>query len=280
MFERINFALGFADKQYNVLQDSILTTPGVRNTVIYLCFRNMTNWMQRTELLIGTEGLERLKQSSVLIVGLGGVGGMAAEAICRAGVGKLTLIDRDIVTETNINRQLIALTSTVGMSKAEVLASRLRDINPAVVLHVITDWLDEKNLDQILNEGKFDYVVDAIDTLSPKVHLLKNCVEKGIKVVSAMGAGAKTDPAKVKIDDISKTTYCPLAKAVRTRLHKLGVKRGVTVVFSTEEACKESVIETDEKYKRSTTGTISYMPALFGLMLASVVVRELAGTNA
>lgn len=280
MFERINFALGFDDKQYNVLQDSILTTPGVRNTVIYLCFRNMTNWMQRTELLIGTEGLERLKQSSVLIVGLGGVGGMAAEAICRAGVGKLTLIDRDIVTETNINRQLIALTSTVGMSKAEVLASRLRDINPAVVLHEITDWLDEKNLDQILNEGKFDYVVDAIDTLSPKVHLLKNCVEKGIKVVSAMGAGAKTDPAKVKIDDISKTTYCPLAKAVRTRLHKLGVKRGVTVVFSTEEACKESVIETDEKYKRSTTGTISYMPALFGLMLASVVVRELAGTNA
>ena len=280
MFERINFALGFDDKQYNVLQDSILTTPGVRNTVIYLCFRNMTNWMQRTELLIGTEGLERLKQSSVLIVGLGGVGGMAAEAICRAGVGKLTLIDRDIVTETNINRQLIALTSTVGMSKAEVMASRLRDINPAVVLHVITDWLDEKNMDQILNEGKFDYVVDAIDTLSPKVHLLKNCVEKGIKVVSAMGAGAKTDPAKVKIDDISKTTYCPLAKAVRTRLHKLGVKRGVTVVFSTEEACKESVIETDEKYKRSTTGTISYMPALFGLMLASVVVRELAGTNA
>ena len=280
MFERINFALGFADKLYNVLQDSILTTPGVRNTVIYLCFRNMTNWMQRTELLIGTEGLERLKQSSVLIVGLGGVGGMAAEAICRAGVGKLTLIDRDIVTETNINRQLIALTSTVGMSKAEVLASRLRDINPAVVLHVITDWLDEKNMDQILNEGKFDYVVDAIDTLSPKVHLLKNCVEKGIKVVSAMGAGAKTDPAKVKIDDISKTTYCPLAKAVRTRLHKLGVKRGVTVVYSTEEACKESVIETDEKYKRSTTGTISYMPALFGLMLASVVVRELAGTNA
>ena len=280
MFERINFALGFADKLYNVLQDSILTTPGVRNTVIYLCFRNMTNWMQRTELLIGTEGLERLKQSSVLIVGLGGVGGMAAEAICRAGVGKLTLIDRDIVTETNINRQLIALTSTVGMSKAEVLASRLRDINPVVVLHVITDWLDEKNMDQILNEGKFDYVVDAIDTLSPKVHLLKNCVEKGIKVVSAMGAGAKTDPAKVKIDDISKTTYCPLAKAVRTRLHKLGVKRGVTVVFSTEEACKESVIETDEKYKRSTTGTISYMPALFGLMLASVVVRELAGTNA
>lgn len=280
MFERINFALGFDDKLYNVLQDSILTTPGVRNTVIYLCFRNMTNWMQRTELLIGTEGLERLKQSSVLIVGLGGVGGMAAEAICRAGVGKLTLIDRDIVTETNINRQLIALTSTVGMPKAEVLASRLRDINPAVVLHVITHWLDEKNMDQILNEGKFDYVVDAIDTLSPKVHLLKNCVEKGIKVVSAMGAGAKTDPAKVKIDDISKTTYCPLAKAVRTRLHKLGVKRGVTVVFSTEEACKESVIETDEKYKRSTTGTISYMPALFGLMLASVVVRELAGTNA
>ncbi len=233
-------------------------------------------WTQRTELLIGKEGLERLKESSVLIVGLGGVGGMAAEMICRAGVGNMTIIDRDIVAESNINRQLIALTSTIGQSKAEVLASRLKDINPAINLRVISDWLDENNMVQILSEGKFDYVVDCIDTLSPKVYLLKNCVEMGVKVVSAMGAGAKMDPSKVRIDDISKTNYCPLAKVVRKRLQKLGVKSGVTAVYSTEEANKDSVIETDEKYKKSTTGTISYMPNLFGLMLASVVIREIA----
>lgn len=235
----------------------------------------MANWTQRTELLIGTEAQEKLKKSSVLIVGLGGVGGMACEAICRAGVGKMTIIDRDVITETNINRQIIALTSTLGQSKAEVLAARLKDINPELQLRVISNWLDKSNMTQILLGEKFDYVVDAIDTLSPKVYLLKTCVENGIKVVSAMGAGGKTDPTKVKIDDISKTSYCPLARAVRQRLLKMGIKRGVQVVFSTEESNKESVIKTDEKYKKSTTGTISYMPNLFGLMVASVVIREL-----
>lgn len=235
----------------------------------------MANWTQRTELLIGTEAQEKLKKSSVLIVGLGGVGGMACEAICRAGVGKMTIIDRDVITETNINRQIIALTSTLGQSKAEVLAARLKDINPGLQLRVISNWLDKSNMTQILLGEKFDYVVDAIDTLSPKVYLLKTCVENGIKVVSAMGAGGKTDPTKVKIDDISKTSYCPLARAVRQRLLKMGIKSGVQVVFSTEESNKESVIKTDEKYKKSTTGTISYMPNLFGLMVASVVIREL-----
>lgn len=233
-------------------------------------------WTERTELLIGKEGQEKLRRSSVLIVGLGGVGGMASEAICRAGIGKMTIIDRDVVTESNINRQLIALTSTVGLLKSEVLASRLKDINPEVKLTVISDWLEENNMVQILTEGKFDYVVDCIDTLSPKVYLLKNCVEMGIRVVSAMGAGAKLDPTKVKIDDISKTNYCALARAVRQRLLKLGIKNGIQVVYSTEETNKESVILTDEKYKKSTTGTISYMPNLFGLMLASVVIRDLS----
>lgn len=236
----------------------------------------MANWTQRTELLIGTEAQEKLRNSSVLVVGLGGVGGMACEAICRAGIGKMTIIDRDIVTETNINRQLIALNSTLGQPKAEVLAARLKDINPELQLHVIADWLDESNMNRILLEEKFDYVVDAIDTLSPKVHLLKTCVENGIKVVSAMGAGAKVDPMKVKIDDISKTSYCALARAVRQRLLKMGIKSGVQVVFSTEKTNKESVIAIDEKYKKSTTGTISYMPNLFGLMLASVVIRDIA----
>jgi tRNA A37 threonylcarbamoyladenosine dehydratase len=236
----------------------------------------MPSWTERTELILGKDGLERLKKSSVLIVGLGGVGGIAAEMICRAGVGEITLIDRDTVSNSNINRQIIALQSTLGKNKSEVLAQRLQDINPEVDLHVITDWLDENNMLQVLSERKFDYVVDAIDTLSPKVYLLKICVENGIKVVSSMGAGAKTDPTKVKIDDISKTIYCPLAKAVRKRLQKMGIKEGIKAVYSTEEADQRSVIETDEKYKKSTTGTISYMPNLFGLMLASVVVREIA----
>ena len=184
----------------------------------------MSDWKQRTELLIGKEGVEALARSSVLIAGLGGVGGMAAEMICRAGVGSLTLIDSDTVSDTNINRQIIALRSTIRQSKAEVLAARLKDINPTVNLTVIADWMDESNTAKILAEGNFDYVADCIDTLAPKVFLLKSCIEMGIKVVSAMGAGAKIDPAKVKIDDISKTKYCPLARAVRQRLTKLGIK--------------------------------------------------------
>lgn len=235
----------------------------------------MINWTQRTELLIGTNGLEQLKSASVLVVGLGGVGGMAAEMLCRAGIGHFTLIDRDIVTETNINRQIIALTSTVGKNKTDVLAMRLREINPQVKLNIISEWLDEKNMQQILFSNKFDYVVDAIDTLSPKVFLIKTCIENNIKIISSMGAGSKLDPLQIKIDDISKTNYCPLAKTVRKRLSKMGIKKGVKVVYSTETSDKESVVETDEKYKKSTNGTISYLPALFGIMVASVVIREL-----
>lgn len=232
-------------------------------------------WTQRTELLIGNEKQENLRDSSVLVVGVGGVGGMACEMICRAGVGQMTIIDRDTITESNINRQLVALHSTIGQSKTEVLAKRLLDINPQLKLRVISDWLDENNTAEILDNGNFDFVIDCIDTLSPKVFLLKYCVEKGIKVVSSMGAGAKMNVEKVKIADISQTNYCPLAKAVRKRLNKLGIKKGITVVYSTETADKNSVIETDEKYKKSTTGTISFLPNLFGLMLASVVIQDL-----
>ncbi|MBP1663602.1 MAG: UBA/THIF-type binding protein [Bacteroidetes bacterium] len=236
----------------------------------------MDSWTQRTELLTGNNGLNKLRNSSVLIVGLGGVGGIAAEMICRAGVGRMTLIDRDTVTSTNINRQIAALHSTVGQLKTEVIASRLKDINPELDLTVISDWLNEENTDKILDEGKFDFVVDAIDTLSPKVFLIKSCTEKGIRIISSMGSGAKMDPSKVQISDISKTNYCPLAKAVRQRLSKLGIKKGLTVVYSTEESDRNSVVLTEgELYKKSTTGTISYMPALFGLYLSSYVIREI-----
>ncbi len=236
----------------------------------------MANWSERTELLIGKEGIERLQKAKVLVVGLGGVGAIAAEMICRAGVGHMTLIDRDVVNASNINRQIIALQSTIGLQKAEVLADRLRDINPDVELEIVNEWLDENNMDLILDSKPFDYVVDAIDTISPKAFLIKGCVDRGLKVISAMGAGAKLNPQMIRIDDISKTNYCPLAKATRKRLAKMGVKRGVKCVYSTETSIKESVVAIDdEKYKKTTTGTISYMPSMVGLMLASEVIRDL-----
>ena len=209
------------------------------------------SWMERTELLLGSDAVEKLRHASVLVVGLGGVGGVAAEMICRAGVGRITLVDRDVVNESNINRQIIAMQSTVGQIKADVLAARLRDINPEIDLKIIPEWLDGNNMEEILLSEKFDYVVDAIDTLSPKVFLLKTCVENEINVISSMGAGAKLDPTQIKIDDISKTNYCPLAKSVRKRLSKMGIKRGITCVYSTEQRKRESVVETDEKYKKT-----------------------------
>lgn len=236
----------------------------------------MEYWKQRTEMMMGEKGVEKLSCSSVMVVGLGGVGAMAAEMLCRAGVGKMTIIDRDEVNPTNINRQIIALNSTIGMRKAEVLAVRLKDINSDLDLTIINDWLDSENTEKVLSENHFDFVVDAIDTISPKVFLIQNCVQRSIPIVSSMGAGGKLDPSKIKITDISKTEYCALAKTVRQRLSKLGIKKGFPVVYSTELVNKDTVMLVDgEKYKRSTTGTISYIPAVFGCYLASYVVREL-----
>lgn len=232
--------------------------------------------MQRTQLMIGDDGIKKLKKASVLIVGLGGVGGMAAEMICRAGVGKMTIIDRDTISETNINRQLVALSTTLNLPKAKVLGDRLMQINPSLELTIINDWLDAENTLQILDENRFDFVVDAIDTLSPKVFLIKTCIEKNIPIVSSMGSGGKLDPSKIMLDDISKTNYCALAKAVRHRLNKMGIKKGLTVVYSSESVDKKVIIPTEgEQYKKSTTGTISYLPAIFGCFLASHVIREL-----
>ena len=233
------------------------------------------SWTQRTELLLGKDGTEKLKDASVLVVGLGGVGGMAAEMICRAGVGSMTIVDSDTVNETNINRQIIAMKSTLNLPKAEVLGKRLLDINPELKLTIINELLESDNTEKLLNDNEFDFVVDAIDTLSPKVFLIKSCIERSIPIISSMGSGAKIDPSKIKITDISKTEYCALAKSVRQRLAKLGIKKGLPVVFSTECANKNAIVETNEKYKKSTTGTISYLPAVFGCFLASYVIREL-----
>ncbi len=235
----------------------------------------MGNWLERTELLLGEQGLERLRDRHVLIVGLGGVGAFAAEAICRSGVGRLTIADGDVIQPSNINRQLIALHSTVGMRKAEVVGKRLMDINPSLQLRVIDEYLRDERLKELVAEP-YDFVVDAIDTLSPKVFLIMDAVRSGHRIVSSMGAGGKMDPSKVQVADISKSHSCRLAYMVRKRLHRQGIRSGINVVFSPEEVDRESILHTPgETNKLTTVGTISYMPALFGLTVASVVIRQL-----
>ena len=220
--------------------------------------------------------MDRLAECHVLVVGLGGVGAYAAEQLCRAGIGRMTIIDADRVGESNLNRQLPALHSPLGRPKAEVVAERLRDINPELRLTVLNEFLGDERTEQLLGEGHFDYVGDAIDSLSPKVFLLHFAYTHQIPIVSSMGAGAKVDPAQVRIADISKSINCTLARAVRKRLHALGVRKGIPVVFSTEFADMNAVIEVNaEQNKRTTAGTVSYMPAIFGCYLASHVLRNI-----
>ncbi len=233
-------------------------------------------WLERTQLLLGEEKLACITRANVLVVGLGGVGAYAAEMLVRAGVGRMTIADADNVAPTNLNRQLVALHSTLGRPKAEVLASRLKDINPSLELTVIAEYIRDEATDALLDRG-FDHVVDAIDTLSPKVNLIKGALDRNIPIVSSMGAGAKTDPAKVEITDIARSHHCPLAHMLRKRLHKTGIRKGFQVVFSPEPVREGSMVLVEETNKKSNVGTISYMPAVFGCFCASVVVRTLIG---
>lgn len=236
----------------------------------------MEDWKQRTRLLLGEEKSERLRQAHVLVVGVGGVGAYAAEMLCRAGVGRLTLVDADTVQPTNINRQLPALHSTLGQLKVEVLAARFRDINPEVELTVLPVFLKDKNIPQLLDAARYDFVVDAIDTLAPKCHLIAEALRRRIKIVSSMGAGAKSDITQIRFADIWDTYHCGLSKAVRKRLQKMGIRHKLPVVFSTEQADPKAVLLTDdERNKKSTCGTVSYMPAVFGCYLAEYVIRRL-----
>ena len=237
----------------------------------------MTNWLERTELLLGEEKLEVLKNANVLVVGVGGVGAYAAEMIVRSGVGRMTIADADKASETNINRQLVALHSTIGREKCDILADRLKDINPELQLTVVNRFIKDDETDALLDSDKFDYVVDAIDTLSPKLALIKGALDRGIRIVSSMGAGAKTDPTLMEIKDIAKTHHCPLAHMLRKRLHKIGIKRGFWAVFSPEPVREGAMILCEEQNKKSNVGTISYIPALFGIGCASVVIRDLIG---
>jgi tRNA threonylcarbamoyladenosine dehydratase len=239
----------------------------------------MTDWLSRTELCIGSEALAKLNSSNVLIMGLGGVGAFAAEMICRAGVGAMTIVDGDTVHVTNRNRQLPALRSTEGLPKTEIMGNRLLDINPDLSLTVISEYIKDARMEDILDKG-FDYVVDAIDTLAPKVFLIYHSLQRKIPVVSSMGAGGKFDPVKIKISDISETTDCTLARILRKRLHRLGIRDGFKAVYSPEVVDKIRVkAVSGEKNKASIVGTISYMPAAFGISCASVVIRDLVNIS-
>jgi len=234
----------------------------------------MENWLVRSELLLGKEVLELLRSKRIAVVGLGGVGAYAAEMLARAGVGSMIIIDSDIINPSNKNRQLLALDSTMGMAKTEVMAKRLRDINPQIEIKIINEFLSEDNVSDLLSTRPLDYIVDAIDTLSPKISLIQYALSSQIPIVSSMGAGAKLDATKIKITDISKSFNCPLAYMLRKRLRKVGIKNGFKVVFSEELPDGKAILAVEEQNKKSVVGTISYLPAVFGSVCAQVVVQH------
>ncbi len=246
----------------------------------------------RTEILVGPDGLRKLKASSVAVIGLGGVGAYAAEALCRAGVGRLALIDFDDICLTNINRQLHAMDGTVGLAKAHVMAERLQAINPEAEIVPCKDFYSAENSEYLLSPG-YDYVVDAIDHFTSKLHLIASCREHGIPIISSMGAAAKLDPTRVRVADISATHSCRMARSMRKLLRKKGIESGVKVVFSTEEyrepavkdaGCKGDCIcpsrneqQFSCEHRRVILGSVSFIPSIFGLTMAGVVVNHLLG---
>ena len=228
--------------------------------------------------LVGKSGLERLQGAFAMVVGVGAVGSFAVEALARSGVGHLILVDFDTVQPSNINRQLLALHSTVGQPKVEVLKARLLDINPDLDIAVVPEYVSEENMGRVMESaGHVDYVVDAIDTLSPKIALIQYCLGNAIPLVSSMGSGAKVDATMVRLADISKTYQCPLAFMVRKRLHKLGIYKGFQAVFSAELPHDESMVIEESRNKKSQVGTVSYMPAVFGCVCAQAVITRIAG---
>lgn len=238
----------------------------------------MDDWKQRTELLLGSGGVATLSRSRVLVVGVGGVGAYAVEMLARAGVGKLDIVDGDNVGVTNVNRQLPALHSTVGQPKVEVMCRRIADINPEVEVKAINCFITEDSVRMLLDGGNYDFVVDAIDSVAPKVALIKHCLASGLRIISSMGAGGRIDASKVRYADLWETYNDGLAKVVRTRLKAEGIRRKLPVVWSEEMPEKAAVMLTDEiANKRSSYGTVSYLPAIFGCMLGAYVIRKLTG---
>jgi tRNA A37 threonylcarbamoyladenosine dehydratase len=234
----------------------------------------MADWTERAELLFKKEGLDKLQKANVLVVGLGGVGSFAAEFLVRAGIGSMTIVDGDVVDITNINRQLPALHSTVGQAKIKIVGDRLMDINPSLKLLQVQEFLSPERAFEVVNE-EFDYVLDCIDSITPKLNLIIAAKRKRVKIISSMGAGGKMEASKVQVADISKTVNCFLAKTIRRRLKEVKVDK-LKVIFSSEIQDDASLKMTDgSNYKRSFYGTNSYMPGLFGLYAAETVIRYL-----
>lgn len=234
------------------------------------------SWLSRSELLIGEKGIDILQKSHVLVVGLGGVGSFAAEFIARAGVGEMTIVDGDVVDNTNRNRQLPALKTTIGQSKVAIMQERLLAINPDLKLHCIESFISPEAVENLLEGKTYNYVMDCIDSVSPKLTLLKSAYDKNFKIVSSMGAGGKLDPTLIRVADLFQTMECYLAFLVRKRGRKMGIGKGIKAVYSKEKVRDESLILTDgSNFKKSAYGTISYLPAAFGGVAASVVIRDL-----
>jgi len=235
------------------------------------------SWLSRSALLLGNDGIEKLQNKHVLVIGLGGVGSFAAEFICRSGIGEMTIVDGDVVDPTNRNRQLPALATNHGVGKAKVMQERLLAINPELKLHVIDTFLTPEKCREIL-EAKFDYIMDCIDSIMPKITLLSTALEKNIPIVSSMGAGGKMDPTRIRIAMLPDTYQCVFASYVRKRLNKLKNSGKIKAVYSTEQMDKNSMIMTDgSNFKRSAYGTVSYLPAAFGGACVSIVIRDLLG---
>lgn len=233
-------------------------------------------WLSRTELIVGREGLEKLAQKHVLVVGLGGVGSFAAEFIARSGVGQMTIIDGDTVDISNVNRQLPATQLNVGQSKAEWMEQRLLAINPGLKLQTIRQFLNPHDMTELLENNEFDYVVDCIDSFTPKMHLIEGAKRRGFRLVSSMGAGGKVDPTQIRVVDFGDTYQCKLAKMLRKRLKKKAIYGGFKAVFSAEEVIKESLMLTDGRnFKKSAYGTMSFLPAAFGCACAATVINDL-----
>lgn len=233
------------------------------------------SWLSRTEALIGREALEKLANAHVMVLGLGGVGSFAAEFICRGGVGEMTIIDGDTVDPSNRNRQLPALATNHGVSKASIMKQRLLDINPELKLHVFEEFVVPERISSFI-EAKPDYIIEAIDSITPKLFLIRQAYAAKVPFVSSMGAGGKLDPTKIQIADISESYNCKLAQHIRKKLRKHDIRSGVKVAFSTELPDKSSLLYTDGgNFKKSAYGTMSYLPAAFGGAIASVAIRDL-----
>lgn len=234
---------------------------------------------ERTHILIGDEGIEKLQNSHIFLAGIGGVGSYTAEALARMGVGKMTLVDHDVVSGSNMNRQLVALRSTVDVLKADVIAARIKDINPDCQVTLITDFLTPESIPTVLSQS-YDVVIDAIDSLSSKAALLETAWRNEMTVFASMGAGGKLDPTQVKTGDLMDTSICKLAKQLRGQLRKRGVGRGIQTVYSLEAPLPPLPPEPVSRGRaRAVNGTVSYMPSIFGLTLAGLVINHIIGDS-